>query len=145
MGAKKLEFQPGEKHSYSNTNYFLLGLIVTKVSGRPYSQFMEERIFKPLGMRSTRLTDGKAAPDLAQGYKTSGAKVDYIHSTSEGGIISTVLDLAKWVMDLDAGKVVSKGSLAQMLTPLTLNNGNHVGLSLIHISEPTRLLSISYA
>lgn len=127
MGAKKLEFQPGEKHSYSNTNYFLLGLIVTKVSGQPYSRFMEERIFKPLGMTSTRLTDGKAAPDLAQGYKTSGAKVDYIHSTSEGGLISTVLDLAKWVMALDAGKVVRKESLGQMLTPLTLNNGNHVG------------------
>jgi len=127
MGAKKLEFEPGEKHSYSNTNYFLLGLIVTKISGRPYSQFMAERIFKPLGMRSTRLTNGKAAPDLAQGYKTTGAKTDYINSTSEGGLISTVLDLAKWVMALDAGKVIKKESLAQVLTPLTLNNGNHVG------------------
>lgn len=127
MGAKSLDFQPGEKHAYCNTNYFLLGLIITKVSGQPYARFMSERIFEPLGMSATRLTEGKAAPDLAQGYKYSGEKVDYINSTAEGGIISTVLDLAKWETALDAGQVLKRESLEQVLTPLTLNDGKRVG------------------
>jgi CubicO group peptidase (beta-lactamase class C family) len=127
LATKPLEFQPGDKHAYTNTNYFLLGLIVTQASGQPYSHFMAERIFGPIGMSSTRLTDGKAAPDLAQGYKSTGKKVDYINSTSEGGIISTSKDLVKWLIAFDAGQVIKKESLAQVLTPLTLNDGRRVG------------------
>jgi CubicO group peptidase (beta-lactamase class C family) len=127
VGAKPLQFQPGERHVYCNTNYFLLGLIITRVVGSPYSQFMSGRIFTPLGMRSTRLTDGKGAPDLAQGYRSKGGKADYIRSTSEGGIISTVLDLAKWITAYQSGRVLKKQTIEQMWTPLTLNDGRRVG------------------
>jgi CubicO group peptidase (beta-lactamase class C family) len=95
VGEKPLQFQPGEKHSYCNTNYFLLGLIITKASGQPYARFMAERIFKPIGMDSTRLTDGNAAPDLAQGYKSSGEKVDYINSTVGQGFANSTTNTGR--------------------------------------------------
>ena len=130
MQALPLNFQPGEKHGYSNTNYFLLGLIITRVSGQPYQKFMEDRIFRPTGMISTRLTNGKAAPDLAQGYKYTGEKADYMKVTSDGGIISTSADLITWMNAFFGGKVIKKESLAEVLTPLTLNSGDHVDYGL---------------
>ena len=69
-----LNFTPGEKWSYSNTGYVLLGMIVRKVSGKTYDAFLEERVFKPLGMADTR-RDGpdEIIPDRAVGYLWYGA------------------------------------------------------------------------
>ncbi len=57
VAKEPLEFAPGEKWSYSNTGYFLLGMLIEKVSGKPYGEFLSERIFKPLGMTQTRVND----------------------------------------------------------------------------------------
>lgn len=55
--AKPLEFQPGEKWSYSNSGYVLLGYLIEKISGQPYANFVQENIFIPLGMKNLPLTD----------------------------------------------------------------------------------------
>ena len=65
-----LEFQPGETWAYDNTGYYLLGIIIEKASGKSYWQFLDERIFKPLGMRATRNTDPQPiVPNRASGYE----------------------------------------------------------------------------
>jgi CubicO group peptidase (beta-lactamase class C family) len=90
---KPLEFKPGERLKYSNFGYGMLGTVIEKVSHRVYAKYLEERIFKPLGMHNT-------------GYKTAGA-----------GFYSTVGDLYLWDRALYGGKLVSKEFLAQMFIP----------------------------
>ena len=57
---KPLEFEPGARHAYSNTGYYLLGMVIGHAGGKPYGQFVAERIFRPLGMDRSRLNDLKA-------------------------------------------------------------------------------------
>ena len=65
-----LEFQPGESWAYDNTGYYLLGIVIEKASGKTYWQFLDERIFKPLGMTATRSTDPRPiVRNRASGYE----------------------------------------------------------------------------
>src|SRR5262245_51034010 len=66
---KPLGSQPGEKFSYCNTGFHLLGLVIEKAGGQGYGQFMASHVFRPLGMTSTRVSEGGAEPGLAQGFK----------------------------------------------------------------------------
>jgi len=71
--ALPIEWAPGEKWDYRNTNYMLLGVIIHKITGMPYAEFLSERIFKPLGMTSTRLiSDRDIVPNRAAGYEIDG-------------------------------------------------------------------------
>jgi CubicO group peptidase (beta-lactamase class C family) len=127
---RPLAFQPGVQWRYSNSNYYLLGMMIEKISGVAYGEFVTERIFKPLGMTSTRvdvMTD--VIPNRAAGYHWQTDKVlnaEYVSPTQKwaaGAVISTVLDMAKWAIALDEGKLLNKSSLQQMITPAKLNNG----------------------
>src|SRR5690349_6718870 len=97
------EFEPGETWSYDNTGYYLLGIIVEKVSGKSFWQFLDERIFRPLGMKATRNTDARPlVANRAAGYEwVNGAfenrpvLAPFI-GFSAGCILSTVEDLARW-------------------------------------------------
>jgi len=97
-----MDFQPGEKWSYNNTGYYLLGMLIEKVSGRSYGEFLDERIFKPLGMKDTRVNDLSAViPRRAHGYTWRGKLVngEYVSPTqpfAAGALVSTVKDMAKW-------------------------------------------------
>jgi D-alanyl-D-alanine carboxypeptidase len=103
-GKPDLYFPPGEAWSYSNTGFFLAGLVIEKVSNRPYGDFLRDRIFTPLGMKQTQ-SKIESVPNLATGYiwkerleqvdttKDPLAQVAY----SAGNIISTASDMAKWV------------------------------------------------
>ncbi|MFM9995769.1 MAG: serine hydrolase domain-containing protein [Phycisphaerales bacterium] len=100
-----LSFPPREQFSYSNTNYFLLGEIVRRVSGMPMSRFARERIFQPLGMSSTIFMDDHLAviPHRAESYypREDGApgfqlSISLMDNVGDGGIYTTVEDLARW-------------------------------------------------
>src|SRR6266498_1905527 len=124
-----LEFRPGEKWNYSNTGYFLLGMIIERVSGKPYEDFLRERILRPLGMADTRLNDlNEIVPRRAAGYVLrnghlyNAQPVSPTHTYAAGGLLSTAADLAKWDAALYTEKVLRKSSLEQMLTPATLND-----------------------
>ena len=98
-----LQFAPGDRFAYSNTGYFLLGMIIEKVSGRSYGTFLAERIFKPLGMTSTSLDDyADARPVRARGYNTANGQTTLAEHThpsqpfAAGALVSNVLDMAKW-------------------------------------------------
>lgn len=114
-----LDFPPGEKWSYSNSGYIVLGLIIDEASGRPYRLFLRENFFEPLGMTATDLDDNTAIiENRAEGYQTYFRKADYIHMTipyAAGALYSTVEDLFLWDQALFSGKVISQESFDAML------------------------------
>ncbi|MCA1609253.1 MAG: beta-lactamase family protein, partial [Acidobacteria bacterium] len=70
IGANELNFPPGENARYSTTNYLLLGLVIEQITGKPYGEFLQERIFRPLGMHRTRVINiAEIIPNRASGYK----------------------------------------------------------------------------
>lgn len=125
-----LQFQPGEKWDYSNTNYYLLGMIVEKASGKSYADFLSERIFKPLGMNDTRVNNlSEIIRNRAAGYhwqRDALRNAEYISPTQKwaaGNVVSTANDMAKWAIALDTAKLLKKESLDLMQMPAKLNSG----------------------
>lgn len=125
---KPLDFQPGEKWSYSNSGYVLLGYLIEKISGKSYQDFVEENLFKPLGMNDSGY-DSNSAIILHRAYGYSRGpngpvNAGYIDMTipfSAGGLYSTTHDLLKWEQGLFGGKVLSAASLKKMTTPYKEN------------------------
>lgn len=118
-----LEFAPGEKFQYSNSNYHLLGLIIERASGKSYAQFLRDGIFAPLDMTHTAYEDNRALiPGRAAGYYSRGAEfvsapyLDPSTAYASGGITSTTGDLLRWDQTLYTDKLVSKRSLDEMFT-----------------------------
>ena len=125
-----MQFAPGEKFAYCNTGYFLLGMVIEKVAGKPYGQFVAERIFKPLGMTASAYDDyADVRPIRAKGYRTVNGQTKPAERThpsqpfAAGALVSTVLDLAKWDAALTARKLLKPASYEAMWTPMTLNDG----------------------
>jgi D-alanyl-D-alanine carboxypeptidase len=128
-----LDFPSGEHWAYGNTGYFLLGMLIEKVSGKNYEQFLHERIFIPLEMRDTRLENyAELIPHRASGYtwKNGGyrnaLRVSPTLSFSLAGLVSTVLDLAKYDAALYTEKLLKRRTLDEMWTRGKLNNGQTV-------------------
>jgi CubicO group peptidase (beta-lactamase class C family) len=124
------EFEPGETWAYDNTGYYLLGIVVEKASGKSYYQFLDERIFKPLGMRATRNTDTRPVVlNRASGYEWVNDKFENRPvllppiAFSAGTILSTVEDMAKLDAALYTEKLLKKSTLEQMWTPVKTNDG----------------------
>ena len=100
---KELDFAPGEKFSYSNSGYFLLGVIVEKLSGKTYEQMLQDNIFVPLGMNDTGYDNhGDILKNRATGYEKQGKNyrnsryLDMTIPYAAGSMYSTVEDLYKW-------------------------------------------------
>jgi CubicO group peptidase (beta-lactamase class C family) len=130
MGGYALDFQPGEKWSYCNSGFNLLGYIIENVSSETYWQFMRERIFEPLGMTSTTSRDPRTVIRFrASGYeqdlqgKYINRDYDLTDLVSAGAIVSTVDDMAKWNASLDSHQLLTAASEQEMWTPLRLNDG----------------------
>lgn len=125
-----LEFQPGEKHRYCNSGYFLLAVIVEQASGKPFREFVEQRLFFKLGMRRT-YCDGAAriVPNRASGYTMWGGSlrnapfVSLNQTVGAGNLACTVTDLIVWQRGLVSHRLLSSGSLKSMTTQGRLNNG----------------------
>lgn len=123
----------GERWEYVETGFFLLGMMIEKISGKTYEQFLRERVFEPLGMSDTRL-DSRAdmIPNRADGYSWEDGtfrNATWYSPTltfSTAGLVSTVLDLAKWDAALYTDRLLKKSTLEQMWTPARLNNGHLV-------------------
>jgi CubicO group peptidase (beta-lactamase class C family) len=121
---KPLDFEPGSKFSYSNSNFEVLGAIIEKVSGQKYEDQLRTRLFGPLGMKNTGLdSDELILPRRAQGYIKD--KDGIIHARSEsmsvpwaaGSLYSTTGDLLLWEHALFSGKVLNDASFKAMTTP----------------------------
>src|SRR3984893_14112211 len=120
---KPLDFQPGEKMSYSNSGYVLLGYLIEKISGESYEKFVLENIFTPLGMKDSGYDSNSAIiPHRAAGYvpgPTGPTNAGFIHMTvplSAGALYSTTEDLLRWEQGLFEKKLLSPSSLQEMTT-----------------------------
>ncbi|MES2513887.1 MAG: serine hydrolase [Bacteroidota bacterium] len=120
----KLDFEPGEKFSYSNSGYILLSYIIEKASGKSYPEFITTQIFTPLGMKNSGVFDGnKLIKNLAIGYTNGDSGVEnvtYIDMSipsGAGALYSTVEDMQLWDRALYSEKLVSKDAINKMITP----------------------------
>jgi D-alanyl-D-alanine carboxypeptidase len=122
-----LRFPPGTKWEYGNVGYFALAEIIRKVSGRPWTDYLNEKVFKPSGMETTHPTNTKVnLPNRARGYSDNDKLLDandWPALRPSGAFLSTVLDLAKWDAVLDTNKVLSRSTRRKMWTPVKLNDG----------------------
>ncbi len=153
-GKKPLDFEPGTEWQYSNTNFVIAGAIVEKVSGEPLFQFLTERIFRPLGMKSVWNSDqSKLAPPDAEGY--------YRHALgplrpapaegrgwmfAAGELAMTPHDLALWDISLLARSILKPDSYRQMFTEVRLKDGKgtHYGLG-VELVQRDGHLSIEHS
>jgi len=116
-----LDFQPGEKFSYSNCGYWVLGYIIEQVSGQSYKDFIQQAIFEPLEMHDSGYDQD--TPGLAVGYKdqysiaTASLVSDSSFAYSAGALYSTVEDLYRWDQALYTGQLIPRELLDQMFTP----------------------------
>ncbi|MBN2408725.1 MAG: beta-lactamase family protein, partial [Candidatus Aminicenantes bacterium] len=136
------DFAPGEKMAYSNSNYILIGAILEKVFGRPFSAAVEELILRPLGLEHT-FYDGELAviPGRAAGYEPSRNKDDSLDWTTfrnvryytmsclsaSGGYLSTVDDLYAFYRGMADGKIVGREMFSGSLEPVRLAGGKTAG------------------
>jgi CubicO group peptidase (beta-lactamase class C family) len=125
-----LSFPAGERFQYSDAGYFLLGMIVESASGQRYREFLDERFFRPLGMTSTSVLDQwRILKHRAAGYTilddqlVNIRRVAQIELPSHYGVFSSVKDLVTWDGALAAGRVVKPATLAELWTPVKLNDG----------------------
>ena len=126
-----LDFAPGERWSYSNTGYVLLGVIMTKVSGTFYGDFLSERIFTPLGMTTARIiSEADIVRNRADGYhlvKGALKNQDWVspslNTTADGSLYLTVLDMVKWDAALLGTSFLSAASRREWWAPVKLNGG----------------------
>lgn len=120
-----LEFKPGEKFHYDNSGYFLLGVIIERVSGMKYEEYLQKNIFQPLGMDDTgydwpstilknRASGYSKGPD---GRQINAEFLDMGQPYAAGSLYSSVLDLYTWDRALYTTKVLSAQSLAAAFTP----------------------------
>ena len=134
---QKLQFSPGSRYLYNNTEYMLLADIVEAVTGQQYHEWMNENIFTPLGMSDTRIMyrQGQVIPRVASSYvrDTDGHFVQrYDNSTLQGGggIYSTVEDMTKWIANLSSHRVGTAKTIELLTESGFLNNGESLGYGL---------------
>jgi CubicO group peptidase (beta-lactamase class C family) len=129
--ARPLEFQPGKLESYSSTGYALLGVIIHRVTGVPWGDFVREHIFRPLGMRTAGVnSEMDTVANRATGYYLENdtlQKADpvsaSINSAADCCLSLSVRDFARWAIGLNHGKVLGRAGLELSWTPVRLNNG----------------------
>jgi CubicO group peptidase (beta-lactamase class C family) len=133
---KPLEFEPGTKWNYSNSGYILLGYLIEKISGQSYSEFVQQNIFTPLGMKDSGYDSNSAIiAHRAAGYtpgKSGAVNAGFVHMSipfSAGALYSTTEDLLRWEQGLFGGKVLRPESLAKMTTPFKQDYAFGLGVS----------------
>ena len=134
-----LQNAPGAEFNYNNTGYALASMIVERVSGRSFPDFLRDTVFRPLGMNNSmvRVTPGQIVPNSSQGYVTMPGGFreaqDLGSSAGAGGIYTTIGDLARWLANYDAATVGPKGFFRQMTTRNVLTKGDtsNYGLGLM--------------
>ena len=137
-----LGFTPGERWSYSNSNYTLLASIIEKISGVPYEQYLAREFFEPLGLQSIHQCESKPTrAELAKGYSVRAGKIvpepieNMNWARGDGGLCGTAGDLVKWARALANGEVVTPHSYQQMISSTPTADGIRAsygfGLSLV--------------
>ena len=144
FGQQPLDFAPGEAMVYNNSAYFLLGLIIEKLSGQSYANFVKENLFDKVGMsHSYYCSESAVHHHHAHGYDTLNntlilkRAISHAWPFSAGSLCSTATDLTLWLAALHGGRVVSADSYRAMIASASLADGTKLrygfGLSLSEI------------
>lgn len=133
FGNEPFEFEPGQKHAYNNFAYYLLGEIITRITGMPWDIYMEKEIFEPFGLNSTTTCDaGRIANPGATTYLKGqngfvvAPRMSKKILGASGALCSTVKDLILWNEVLHSGKFISPSSLKLMKSPTILSGGDTI-------------------
>lgn len=126
-----LAYPPGTKWEYSNLGYLTLGILIHRVSGEFYGDFLQKRIFQPLGMQTTRIiSEADIVPNRAAGYRLVKGELKNqewvapaMNTTADGSLYFSIVDLSKWDAALYEGKLLKRSSFDLMWTPVKLKNG----------------------
>jgi CubicO group peptidase (beta-lactamase class C family) len=150
--ASTTQFPPGSKWQYSNSGYCVLAMVIEKVSGKSYTDFLHERIFAPLQMtNSIAYVKGQnEIPNRAYGHSPQGNAFRETDQSStsatlgDGGVYTSLADLAKWDAALAAHTLLSEGEMRRALTPVhpsaspAQENGHSVSYGFGWFLEPYR-------
>jgi len=126
---KKLIFPPGDRSQYSNTNYDLLAETIKRATGKPFSDWAFENIFRPLKMTRTQFRDNYRSilDDQAFSYNFTRSEylrgIDNLSLTGSHSLFTSVADLAKWLLAIETGTDGSQDIFAKMFSAGKLNNG----------------------
>jgi CubicO group peptidase (beta-lactamase class C family) len=126
-----LAYPPGTSWNYSNLGYLTLGIVIHKATGKFYGDVLQERIFRPLSMGTTRIiSEDDIVPNRSAGYRLVNGKLKNqewvsptLNTTADGSLYFSILDLAKWDAALYTEKLLKRSSLEQMWTIAKLSNG----------------------
>lgn len=134
-----LEFTPGSKYAYSNSGYFLLGMIIEKASGLTYEDFVAKYLFAPLGMESTGYDHAdRIIKKRATGYTVLGQNAAYVDTGwpfAAGALYSTVDDLFRWERALFGGRVLKPESFTAMTSKQNAGYGYGLGISETYVGH----------
>jgi CubicO group peptidase (beta-lactamase class C family) len=126
----RLNFEPGDDFLYNNTAFTLLSVVVSRVSGQSFQQFCDARLFKPIGMTSTRWRDDytQVVRNRATAYRQDGdgrfhTAMSFTNVVGNGGLLTTVKDLLAWNQNLDTGEVGGRQWVEALHTRGRLNDG----------------------
>ena len=127
----KLEFEPGTRFNYSNTGYVLLGCIIHKVSGQFYGDLLRDRVFRPIGMQSTRIiSEEDIIPHRAAGYRLVKGELKNqewvspsLNTTADGSLYFSIHDMIAWDKAIRDKSLLKQESWAKVYTPVTLTSG----------------------
>jgi CubicO group peptidase (beta-lactamase class C family) len=128
--ALPLSFPPGSRWAYSNLGYLTLGILIHRVTGQFYGDFLRGHIFQPLGMQTQIISESDIVPNRASGYRLVKGELKNqewvsptLNTTADGALYFNIIDLAKWDAALYTEKLLKRSSLDRMWTPVKLNDG----------------------
>ncbi|PWV46583.1 serine hydrolase [Chitinophaga sp. S165] len=134
---RSLNFDPGTKYAYSNSNYVLLSEIVKAVSGRPLTTFADSAIFRPLSMTSTRFVDnpremikGRAASYSNDDAGRLGNSYQNVYTLGDGGLFTNVVDMSHWIMNFYTPKAGDSKDIEQLTEKGKLRSGREISYAL---------------
>ena len=127
-----LDFRPGERWSYCNTGYDLLGFLIHKVTGRFYGDLLKECLFQPLHMETARvISEADIVLHRAAGYRLEEGEwknqewvAPSLNTTADGSLYLSIRGMVNWAAALDSGKIVSRKGFDEIWTPVRLNDGS---------------------
>jgi CubicO group peptidase (beta-lactamase class C family) len=132
IAALPLDFAPGDRWSYSNSGYVMLGVLIGEVTGTFYGDLLRQKIFEPIGMATARvISEADIVPNRAAGYRLVDGELknqDWVspllNTTADGALYVTALDMAEWEAALAKNELLKPESLRLTWTPVTLNDGS---------------------
>ncbi|MEO5701829.1 MAG: serine hydrolase domain-containing protein [Casimicrobiaceae bacterium] len=145
-----VDFEPGSRWSYSNSNYLILAQLVERIMGMPYEDALAEMFFRPLGLNSFKQCPVHANPPReARGHVLARGRLDYPPPENmrwirgDGGLCANALDLARWQRLLATGRILRPETYRVMVAPTRLEDGQAAdygfGLSLVPLGDEPKI------